>query len=411
MAKRNILVITLTPPLPVSSGGPAYVMNTIIPLADKYDYHLFTIGSEDDANKVRENAALYDRYFRSVHVERRAPIPAALSYPGKLMHALVHLWHGLPFMDLSYFSYTALRHAHAIIHSHKIDLLEIHTAHLAYFKHFFPEIPAILVGHNIESDLFPFWIPDALSLPKKYLMSRLAAFSRRNAHRVEIENAWGFEAMTFISRPDMERVSGVSEKHYLPLCFPLGEVDYESRPRKFCDMFWMGGFGWYPNAEGVLWFVRAIFPLIRDRLAEAGIRLHFLGGSPPDELIAIHDGERVFVHGFLPSIDTFLDSMHLLFVPLLSGGGVRVKILEAMSNGIPILSTAKGCEGLGVEDGRDIVVRDQAEAFAQAMLELAADYEQRRQLSLNGLELLRKHYNLALGAEIKRALYDKVCWT
>lgn len=406
--RTRILVFTLTPPLPIGSGGPAYVMNAIAPLADRYDYHLFTIGSQQDRERVAEHESLYRQYFKSVHIEDRPRIPAEKSFPAKVTHSLTHLWYGLPFIDLSYFSRAALAHARQIIEREQIDVLEIHTAHLAYFKRFFPEIPALLVGHNIESDLFPFWIPDALSPIEKLLMSRLARHSRRNAHSVEIENAWGFEAMTFISREDMARVSARVDKHYLPLCFPIQEDAYDARPDDYCDMLWMGGFGWYPNAEGVLWFVREVFPLISARLEQARIRLHFLGGSPPDELRAIDDGKHVFVHGFMPSIDQLLKSVHLLIVPLLSGGGVRVKILEAMSQGIPVLSTTKGCEGLGAQDGRDILIRDQPQAFADALLSLAGDRELRKRLAENARALLRERYDLNRCIEIKEGQYRRL---
>lgn len=169
-----------------------------------------------------------------------------------------------------------------------------------------------------------------------------------------------------------------------------------------------GGFWWHPNAEGVLWFVRSILPLIVDKLAALNIRLHFLGAGPPDELKAVDDGQNIFVHGFVDSLEDMLASSHLLFVPLLSGGGVRVKILEAMSNGIPVLSTSKGCEGLGATDGLDIVVRDDAQEFADAILQLAADPVRRAQLSSACKQLLNEKYNLQNCINEKDRIYHKL---
>lgn len=406
--RRRILVFTLTPPLPVTSGGPAYVMNTISQLAGRHDFHLFAFGTDADREKVGEHRALYRQFFKTTHVEPRPALPAEKPFLGKVSHLLEHVWHGLPFMDLSYFSRSALRRARAIIRENAIDAMEIHTAHLAYFKHFFPEIPALLVGHNIESDLFPFWIADSRPSFHRHVLSRIASMSRRNARRVELENAWGFEAMTFISHEDMARATACGCREYLPLCFPIRDDDYDLRPREFCDMLWMGGFGWYPNAEAVIWFVREIFPLIRPHMVGARIRLHFLGGSPPKELVELHDGKQVIVHGFLPSIDSLLGTVHLLMVPLLSGGGVRVKILEAMSHGIPVLSTSKGCEGLGAHDGEDIVIRDRPEDFAAAMLALAADHERRKTLAKNARELLRRQYDLTRCVELKDKIYATI---
>lgn len=408
MRKKNVLVFTLAPPLPANAGGSIYTMNTLAPLVDEYDFHLFAIGGEEEQKKVAQHRALYARHFKSVHVEPRAPMPGDKTTAGRVLHSLVHSLHGLPFMDASYFSRSAVRNARRIIREHNIDMLEVHTTHLAFFRKFARRLPAILVSHNIESDLFPFWIPTGLSGWQKVAATKVAEISRRNAKKVEIDNAWNFDAMTFISREDMDRVTAPVEKHYIPLCFPVKESDYDQKPKDVVNMLWMGGFWWYPNAEGVAWFVREILPLVKDRLAENNIRLHFLGANPPDDLKALHDGAHIFVHGFLPSIEPILADAHLLFVPLLSGSGVRVKILESMSNGIPILSTSKGCEGLGAVDGHDLMIADTAVEFAEAMICLAQDPAKRARMARNAQNLLQARYDLDACADIKRRLYNKL---
>ncbi|WP_429324971.1 glycosyltransferase [Paraburkholderia sp. GAS348] len=408
MQKKNVLVFTLSPPLPASAGGPIYVMNALAPLVDEYDFHLFTIGGEEEKKKIEANHALYSRHFKSVHVEPRAAMPAEKGTLRRVLHSLVHTWHGLPFMDASYFSHSAIKSALKIIKEKKIDLLEVHSSHLAFFRKFAPELPAILVSHNIESDLFPFWIPAGLTGWQKAAVEKVAQISRRNAQRVEIDNAWKFDAMTFISQEDMNRITAPVEKHYLPLCFPVKDIDYRKKPADALNLLWMGGFWWYPNAEGVAWFIREILPLVKDKLEEHNIRLHFTGAHPPDDLKAIHDGQHIFVHGFVPSLDPILADAHLLFVPLLSGGGVRVKILEAMSNGIPVLSTSKGCEGLGAVDHRDIVICNTAREFADAMIELAQDHDKLALLSENARALLNSKYDLVACVDAKRRLYNKL---
>jgi len=406
--KKSLLIFTLSPPLPATSGAPIYITNTLIPLAEKYDLHLYTIGGSDEVEHIKQHKDLYDRYFRSVHVEPRAKMPSQKGTLGRIVHSLVHLYHGLPFMDASYYSVSAVRNARRIVKQHNIQALEIHSSHLAFFKKFISEVPAVLVSHNIESDIFPFWIPQHLTGWKKAAVESVARCSRRNTHQVEIDNKWKFDAMTFISQSDMDRVTAVVDKSYIPLCLPVKVKNYDDKPDGHVNLLWMGGFWWHPNAEGVLWFVRSILPLIADKLAALNIRLHFLGAAPPDELKAVDDGRNIFVHGFVDSLEDMLDSSHLLFVPLLSGGGVRVKILEAMSNGIPVLSTSKGCEGLGATDGLDIVVRDDAQSFADAILQLAADPEQRSRLSRACKQLLVEKYNLQDCIEEKDRIYLKL---
>ncbi|QJP11923.1 glycosyltransferase family 4 protein [Pseudomonas multiresinivorans] len=407
-SKKNLLIITLSPPLPANSGAPIYVTNTLLPLADQYNLHLYTIGGEAEVAHIEKHRKEYDKYFSSVHVEPRAQMPSQKTTGGRILHTLEHMVHGLPFMDASYYSRAAVQSARRIVREHKIDAMEIHSSHLAFFKKFLPKTPALLVSHNIESDIFPFWVPQNLSGWKKSAVELAAKVSRRNAHDVECENKWHFEAMTFISNNDMGRVTAPVEKHYIPLCLPIKEVDYTLRPASPVNLLWMGGFWWYPNAEGALWFVREILPLVRHKLQQHNIQIHFLGAAPPDELKAADDGKHVHVHGFVESLDDVLASTHLLFVPLLSGGGVRVKILEAMSNGIPVISTSKGCEGLGATDGENIVIRDTPEAFAASLIELALDQALRSRLSVSCRKLLDEKYNLQHCIDIKATLYKKI---
>lgn len=408
VGKKNVLVFTLSPPLPAASGAPIYVMNTLMPLADKYNLHLFTIGGEKEVAHISKHREIYERYFKSVHVEPRAEAPAEKGLYGQIKHSLEHIYHGLPFMDASYYSADAVSNARRIVQDQKIDLMEIHSSHLAFFKKFIDHVPAVLVSHNIETDIFPFWIPQHLKGWKRKAVELVAQQSRKNAHEVEAKNKWKFEAITFISQRDMERCTASTIKAHLPLCLPIKPGKYRNKPQDEVNLLWMGGFWWYPNAEAVVWFAKEIFPKIQDKLKANNINLHFLGDAPPSELVAIANDQNVFVHGFVESIDDMLKKTHMLFVPLLSGGGVRVKILEAMSNGIPVLSTTKGCEGLGVTDGKDIVVRDDAEAFANAMLELAGDPQRREQLSKAAVELLNNHYNLGHCVLLKDEIYQKV---
>ena len=252
---------------------------------------------------------------------------------------------GLPFIDASYYS-SAVAAARRIVREQGIDAIEVNSTHLAFFRRFLPQVPGILLSHNIEADIFPFWMPAGLTGWKLRFMEWVASRwnglpGSRAAKAVEIDNAFGFSAMTFISRHDMSRVTDKVPR-YLMLHFPLGTTRFEDKPDDVFHVLWMGGFGWYPNAEAVTWFAEKIHPLLAGQLQERKIVLHFCGGNPPEALQALHDGRNVLVHGFVDDLQSLLDKAHLLMVPLLSGGGIRVKIVEAMSAGIPVLSTSKG---------------------------------------------------------------------
>lgn len=402
--RPQVLVVMLAPPLPPLSGGEIYSANAVLPFADVVDYHLFCfVGGAADEERVRRNADLFGAVFRSVHLERRPPVPVGLPRVRRTL-ALARLTaRNLPFADASYYSPAAVRAARRIVREHGIDALEVHSAHLAFFRRYLPPLPALLVSHNIEADLFPFDVPEGGGLPQRFVRW-VARRSRAASHDVEIENSYGFDAMTFISRGDLRRVTADVPKHVLPLSMPV-RAHPAGAPGDPFRVLWMGGFGWRPNAEGVLWFVREVYPLLAPRLAEERIVLEFCGGDPPDELRRLHDGVTVLVHGFVDDLASVLDRASLLMVPLLSGGGIRVKIVEAMSAGVPVLSTSKGCEGIGAQDGVDILVRDTPQAFADAILEAARQPSRLAGLAAEASRLMDAEYSPAAVVAAKRKAY------
>jgi len=134
--------------------------------------------------------------------------------------------------------------------------------------------------------------------------------------------------------------------------------------------------------------------------------LHFCGGNPPDGLRALHDGVRVFVYGFIEDIDAMLGDAHLLMVPLLTGGGIRVKIIEAMSSGVPVLSTSKGCEGIAVQNGVDIIMCDEAATFADQIILAAEQPARMGEIAAAGLALMARCYSESASLAAKRKAYS-----
>lgn len=407
--KKQVLVFTLAPPFPAVAGGDIYAVNAILPFADELDYHLYCfVSGEAHRQQIANHSETYRRIFRTVHMEPRPLMPFQMPRLRRALWMLWQVWHGLPFIDASYCSLSAISAARRIMRDNRIDAIEVNSAHLAFFRKFLPNVPALLVSHNIEADIFPFWLPNGLSGWRLKFMEWVARHSREAAKEVELQNSFKFDSMTFISKNDLSRSLNTFPRHLVPLFFRNRGVAYEQKSRKVFNVLWMGGFGWYPNAEGILWFVKEIFPLISHRLRDIGIVLHFCGSNPPAQLKALHDGLNVHVHGFVNDIEAMIRDAHLLIVPLQSGGGIRVKIVEAMSAGVPVLTTSKGCEGIGVEDGKNIIIRDDPEHFAYEILSAATEREKINALSLAGLELMANEYSEAASLAAKRAAYQDI---
>jgi glycosyltransferase involved in cell wall biosynthesis len=162
---------------------------------------------------------------------------------------------------------------------------------------------------------------------------------------------------------------------------------------------------YHANISGVSHFVRDIFPLIlRDR---PSTRLLIVGKNPPASITGLASG-NIVVTGAVDDVRPYLARAAVMVVPLLVGGGTRLKILEAMAAGRPVVSTSLGAEGLAVGP-EQIVVRDEPDAFATAVVALLADADARERMSRAAHEFVANTYDWStIVAGLNEAITDLV---
>lgn len=153
----------------------------------------------------------------------------------------------------------------------------------------------------------------------------------------------------------------------------------------------LGSLDWRPNLEALEWFLAAVWPQVRRRIPEA--RLDVGGSGAPPDLASRLRADGVRFLGRVPDARDFLASGAATVVPLLSGGGVRVKILEAMALGVPVVSTPLGATGLGAVDREEILRADGPDRFAEACVGLLADPGQAAHVGRAGRDRVHKSFN------------------
>ncbi|HLP28620.1 MAG TPA: glycosyltransferase family 4 protein [Candidatus Didemnitutus sp.] len=172
----------------------------------------------------------------------------------------------------------------------------------------------------------------------------------------------------------------------------------------------LGSLDWAPNIEGALWFVQKVFPIIREQRPSTTV--HIAGRNPSSTIQALHNGTSIFVHGEIEDALAFRRERSLSVVPVFSGSGLRIKILEALAASSPVVSTSVGCEGIGVVHDGEVLIADDARGFAEACVRVLNNSELAHRLAISGLALVRKRYGwsnatdrlLALGQRVSDAL-------
>ncbi len=157
------------------------------------------------------------------------------------------------------------------------------------------------------------------------------------------------------------------------------------------EMVYVGALGYDPNVDAVLYFMRDIFPRIRERCPAA--RMVIVGRDPVPSIRALHDGTACTVVSSPPDVAPYLRRASLVVVPLRLGSGTRIKVLEALGHGKAVVSTSVGAEGLDLRPGSEIEIADEPGAFADACVRLLSDPAARRRMGLSGHARVLERYD------------------
>ena len=199
-------------------------------------------------------------------------------------------------------------------------------------------------------------------------------------------------------RQALQEVAGESVSiKVVPITVDVKSFDaiWEARSPRPDQLLTIGTMFWPPNSEGVIWWLREGYKRLYAVCPD--LTYDIVGSRPPRALRAFAKRYKgVNVHGYVADVVPFWTSATALVVPLLSGGGVRVKILEAMAMGLPVISTTIGCEGLAVRSGEHLLIADTPETFAAACLMLLRDKELTHHLAQNARRLVLEQYDASI---------------
>lgn len=170
------------------------------------------------------------------------------------------------------------------------------------------------------------------------------------------------------------------------------------------DLVFVGGFRHPPNVDAVQWFISAIFPLVRAQLPD--VVFHCIGADVPAALQLLADETPgVQLHGYVPDLVPYMDTLRIAVAPLRFGAGVKGKINLSMAHGQPVVGTTCAVEGMHLHDGEDVCVADEADAFAAAIVRLYQDAALWQRLADNGLRNVAQHFSLDAARATVRTLF------
>jgi glycosyltransferase involved in cell wall biosynthesis len=177
-------------------------------------------------------------------------------------------------------------------------------------------------------------------------------------------------------------------------------------PRTSDSLVFCAKLDYFPNAQAILHFCENILPLIWKQRPQ--VHLAIVGNNPPQAVRELTTDERITVTGYVPDIRPYLGSASVVIAPLVVAAGMQNKVLEALSMGMPTVTTPRCSHALGTQDGVHLLVAEDPQAYTQAIVKLLGDLQLAQRLGKVGRQFVVEHYSWASAANILDRLYNAI---
>jgi sugar transferase (PEP-CTERM/EpsH1 system associated) len=312
-----------------------------------------------------------------------------------------------PLPVLNYTTDSMKRALESLLHEQDFDIVQIESIHLMSYL---PIIAAarqrsliICDWHNIESELMGRYSEREPNLLKRAYAGKTARlmgeFERRAMHE--------FDAHITVSQRDAQQLRTLNrDARVLVIENGVDTAYYEEaaasgslalgKPKR---IVFVGSMDYHANIDGAVSFARDVWPLLRNRHPE--VIFTIVGRDPAPEVRELRSTPGIKVTGTVDDVRPFYREALAAIVPLKVGGGSRLKILEAMAAGVPIVSTTLGAEGLDVHDGHNILIADTDMQLSEKLISVIESKELRQRISTAGRALISERYDWSrLGANL-----------
>jgi glycosyltransferase involved in cell wall biosynthesis len=379
----NVLMLTQVLPYPPDSGPKIKTYNMVKYLAQRHRVTLVSFVRGDQSEHVRhlerycqvvytvpmKRGAIRDAWYMGLSFLTRQPF-MMLRDDRKAMRELVDCLSAEQSFDIA--------------HADQLNMGQYAERVRGAFK--------VLDAHNALWLLYKRLWKTMSQGPHRWLLGRDWRLLKSYEGRLVRE----FDAVLAVSYKDKAVLQEAAGKPVdivvIPIAIDTDEVTVVEREAEPRHILHIGTMYWPPNIDAVKWFVHQVYPLIRQQRPD--VQFDVIGARPPAELLALNNaGLGINVTGYVKDSTPYLQRAAVMVVPLLAGGGMRVKILNALAEGIPIVSTTLGYEGIKVTTGQDILVGDTSKEFAAQVMQVLNDPALGRKLAANGRKLVEETYD------------------
>jgi glycosyltransferase involved in cell wall biosynthesis len=393
----RVLLLTQVLPYPPDSGPKVKTYYVLKYLARQHDVTLVSFVRDSDKPE-------YIRHLEGL-CERVITVPITRSPVRDLRFMGQSLLTGQPWMmlrDERDEMRQVLKDLAATTH---FDVVHADQTNMGQYALPFTDSRTVLDLHNALWVLYK-RLSETLPLtkPMRYILIR----DWRLLKRYEGELCRNFDAVTAVTEEDrrwLVEAGARPDMPVIPIAIDTDEQSQIARKPSGPHIVHIGTMYWPPNIDGITWFLDEIYPLIKQQVPD--VRCTLIGARPPASIVErAQTDPSLTVTGYVEDPLPYLADSSMMVVPLRAGGGMRVKILTALSQGIPMVSTTVGCEGIAVKNGEDILIADDPQGFADASVRLLNDAILNERITANGRKTAENSYDYRQACKPLDAIYD-----
>ncbi len=278
-----------------------------------------------------------------------------------------------------------------VLKKEQFDVVQLETVFMAPYiaqVRSLSNATIVLRAHNVEHLIWKRVAGKSTFLPKKWYLTQLS----NTLKKYELDMLEKVDGIAAITRKDAAYFRGLTAT-------PVIDIPYGIKPEGFVPsfavpanptFFHIGSMNWIPNQDGIKWFLETTWPRLKAQLPEA--QFYLAGRFMPEWLVG-YQAEGVHIVGEVDDALQFVAANHIAIVPLLSGSGIRIKIIEAMAMGKTVITTKVGAEGIGYTEGENIFIADKPEKFIEYMKMLAGQPERAEKTGRAARKLIEEIYD------------------
>lgn len=369
-----------------------------------HDVHLIAVkhksGTHPD-EEIREARTELLRHCKSVQI---LDISASTTAPKLALRGLASLLTWSP-LTVTIYRLAELRaQVRALVQREKIEAAHFDAISLADYLEDVGEVPTVMTHHGAESFMIRRRIDNEKNLGRKLFFW----LEWHMLRRYEARMCPRFSVNVVMSQLDQDILEKIAPGARFTVVSNGVDIDYfapaegSRRPR---SIVFAGRLDQYSNRHGMLRFMNEAWPLIRRAHPDAVIDV--IGSNPPREIEALAKSDpNVRVHGFVPDVRPFFATATVAICPIWDGGGTRIKVLDGLAQGMPLVATSIGAEGIDVVPERDLLIADTPEQFAAQISRVFTESGLAGKLETNGRELVETVYSWDSIALRLAALYS-----